>query len=604
MGNQTKRIIIDAVFFQYNRSGIARVWSSLLNEWVRDGFIEQLLVLDRQGTAPKIPGVTYRVIPAHHYSALDQDHAMLQQVCDEEKADLFVSSYYTTPITTPTVFMAYDMIPEIINWDITANAMWREKHTAIRHASAFIAISQNTAKDLCRFFPDIPPEKVSVAHCGVDFKSPVQERIEAFKARYGIRRPYFLLVGSRAAYKNGDLFFKAFEMLGDHRSNYAIVCTGPWTSLEPEFAARVDAANVHMVEVDDNELQCAYAGAIALVYPSIYEGFGMPITEAMACACPVITSPSGSIPEVAGDAVLYVATTDVTAMANALYQVQVPLMRAVLVAKGLQRAALFSWSKMAAEVKEALLRADGSKINSGTTSSPSNLPLHKHGKNMLSKIIPGEIVNDDFYKTLYTLACRHDLNTFLEIGSSSGSGSTQAFVSALRDRPDAANTRLYCMELSTERFTALKTTYADFSFVNVYNLSSVSLDEFPSEEEVAFFYANTRTKLNTYPLEQVLSWLRQDIEYMRESGLTENGIEVIKKENNIRHFDMVLIDGSEFTGEPELYHTIGARVIALDDVNCHKCYNVYHMLSNHVSYSLTFQNLEVRNGYAVFEKRF
>jgi hypothetical protein len=67
---------------------------------------------------------------------------------------------------------------------------------------------------------------------------------------------------------------------------------------------------------------------------------------------------------------------------------------------------------------------------------------------------------------------------------------------------------------------------------------------------------------------------------------------------------MVLIDGSEFTGEAELFHTIGARVIALDDVNSHKCFNVYRMLSNNVSYALTHQNFELRNGFAVFERRF
>lgn len=604
MNIQAKKILIDAVFFQYNRSGIARVWRSLLSAWVRDGFIGQLLVLDRQGTAPSIPGVAFRRIPAHNYATPDQDRAMLQQVCDEENANLFVSTYYTTPITTPSVFMAYDMIPEVVNWDIASSPVWREKHAGILHASTFIAISQNTANDLRRFFPAIGPEQVSVAHCGVDFKSPGSERITSFKSRYKIERPYFLLVGSRAAYKNGELFFQAFASLGEQRGNYAIVCTGPWSSLEPEFAACVGAASVHMLEVDDDELQCAYAGAIALAYPSIYEGFGMPITEAMACACPVITCPTGSIPEVAEGAVLYVAPSDVPAMVNALHQVQDPTIRAVLIAKGLQRAAFFSWWKMAIEVKDALLRAETRQTGLGTAGSLNGLTLNNSGGNMLETIIPGEIVNDDFYKILHSLACRPDLKTFLEIGSSSGAGSTQAFVSALKERSDAASTRLYCMELSTERFAALRAAYADLDFVKVYNQSSVSLEEFPSEAEVAFFYANTRSTLNAYPLEQVLSWLRQDLEYMRQSGLTSNGIEVIKKENGIQHFDMVLIDGSEFTGEPELYHTIGARVIALDDVNSHKCFNVFRILTNHVSYALTHQNLELRNGFAVFEKRF
>ncbi len=599
----SRKILVDAVFFQYNRSGIARVWSSLLVEWVRDGFATQLLVLDRQNTAPRIPGVAYRVVAAHSYAAPDLDRAMLQQVCDEEGADLFVSSYYTTPATTPSVFMAYDMIPEVMNWDTSTLAIWVEKHAGIRHASAYIAISQNTANDLCRFFPSIRPEQVSVTHCGVDFSVPTAESVSAFKVRHAIVRPYFLLVGSRGAYKNADLFFKAFAAFGSMRAQYAIVCTGPWSALEPEFNHYVGDATVYMLEVDDDSLQCAYAGAIALVYPSLYEGFGMPITESMACACPVITCPTGSIPEVAGDAVLFVDPSDVGAMLDALVQVQSPAMRAVLVAKGLHRAAQFSWVKMASQVKAVLLELVLSDRQ------PQVIPPHSPTfmqplVNALSKIIPAEIINDDFYQVLNALASRDDLNTFLEIGSSSGSGSTHAFVSALRARADAQSTRLYCVELSTERFTVLRDAYADCDFVKVYNQSSAALEEFPSEKEVEFFYTHTSTTLNTYPLEQVLSWLRQDMDYMRTAGLTENGIELIKKSNGIVDFDMVLIDGSEFTGEAELYHCMGARVIALNDVNSHKCFNAYRTLSNHVSYALTHQNMSLRNGFAVFERRF
>ncbi|WP_442946592.1 hypothetical protein [Nostoc sp. 'Peltigera malacea cyanobiont' DB3992] len=74
---------------------------------------------------------------------------MLQQICDEEEAELFISSYYTTPIETPSVFMAYDMIPEVLGGNLN-EPMWREKHNGIKHASAFIAISENTAKDLSK----------------------------------------------------------------------------------------------------------------------------------------------------------------------------------------------------------------------------------------------------------------------------------------------------------------------------------------------------------------------------------------------------------------------------------------------------------------------
>ena len=356
---KSRTILVDAVFFQYYRTGIARVWRSLFREWVDDGFIQQLLVLDRQGTAPRIPGVAYRVIPAHNYQNLDQDRIMLQQICNEESANLFVSTYYTTPISTSTIFMAYDMIPEVLGFaDINSNPIWRGKHAGIRHASSFVAISNNTANDLLRAFPDIPRELVSVAHCGVDFKPPGDARVNEFKHRYGIDRPYFLVVGFRGEYKNIKLFFQAFESLGEQRSNYSIVCTGSAQNLEPTYAAQVGPAGVHMLEVDDEELECAYAGAIALVYPSLYEGFGMPITEAMACGCPVITCPLGSIPEVAKDAVLYVDSFDAVAMTNALHKVQLPEIRTNLVQEGLKQAAQFSWKQMASAVKSVLLASE------------------------------------------------------------------------------------------------------------------------------------------------------------------------------------------------------------------------------------------------------
>ena len=352
---KSRTIVVDAVFFQYYRTGIARVWRSLLSEWVKDGFGDQLLVLDRQGTAPRLPGITYRVIQNHNYERLAQDRIALQRVCDEERADLFISTYYTAPTITRTAFMVYDMIPEIFGWDIQGQPMWREKHAGIRHASSYLAISQNTANDLLRFFPEIRPEQVSVAHCGVDFKEPGATRVSEFRHRYGIDRPYFLLVGARGAYKNAKLFFQAFESLGDQRGNYSIVCTGPVHNLEPAYAAQIGAAEVHMLEVDDEELECAYAGAIALAYPSLYEGFGMPITEAMSCGCPVITCALGSIPEVAKDAVLHIDSSDAASMAIALQRVQTSAVREKLIHKGRERAAQFSWANMANVVKASLV---------------------------------------------------------------------------------------------------------------------------------------------------------------------------------------------------------------------------------------------------------
>jgi glycosyltransferase involved in cell wall biosynthesis len=351
------KIVIDGVFFQLYRTGIARVWRSLLEAWVKDGFVKHILVLDRAGTAPKIPGVNYRIVPHYDYSQTDYDREMLQEICDEENADIFISTYYTTPVSTPSVFMAYDMIPEVLgaNFD---EPMWQEKHRGIRHASAYISISENTACDLVNFFPEIPSNLVTVAYCGVanNFSPASLEEVNCFKTKYGISKPYFILVGAQSEYKNANLFFQAFAKLYS-RQGFEIICTGVGILLNPEVRAWTSGSAVYVLQLSDEELKVAYSGAVALVYPSKYEGFGMPLLEALACACPVITCPNSSLPEVAGAAALYVRDDDIDGLADALCDVQKPKIRNSLIAAGLEQTKKFSWSKMAKTVSSALIEA-------------------------------------------------------------------------------------------------------------------------------------------------------------------------------------------------------------------------------------------------------
>lgn len=348
-------IIIDGVFFQLYKTGIARVWKSLLEEWANNEFAQHIIVLDRAGTTPKIPGIRYINLAPYNYDNTEIDREMLQQVCDEEGADLFISSYYTTPITTPSVFMAYDMIPEVMGWDLT-HPMWREKHQAIQQASAYIAISNNTARDLVNCFTDISIETVTVAYCGVpdSFVPANSEDIAAFKNKYGITKPYFILVGAGSGYKNSILFFQAFSQLASSYG-FDIVLTGSGGILAPEYRVYTSGSIVHTLQLSDEELAVAYSGAVALVYPSKYEGFGMPVIEAMACGCPVIACPNASIPEVAGEAAIYISDDDVNGLVNALCEVQKPKIRQSLIASGLAQAQKFSWSKMADIVSSTLI---------------------------------------------------------------------------------------------------------------------------------------------------------------------------------------------------------------------------------------------------------
>jgi glycosyltransferase involved in cell wall biosynthesis len=355
-------IVIDGVFFQLYQTGIARVWKSLLKEWAKSEFAQHIIVLDRGDTAPKISGIRYRPVQQYDYNNIDADREMLQEVCDQEGADLFISSYYTTPTTTPSVFIAYDMIPEVMGWNIN-QPMWQEKHQAIKQSSAYIAISENTANDLVKYFSDIPKESITIAYCGVSstFSPATKEDINAFKIKYGITKPYFLLVAT-GGYKNSILFFRAFSQLTSS-CGFDIVITGSNGVLAPELRSFTIGTAVNMLQLSDEELVIAFSGAVALVYPSKYEGFGMPVIEAMACGCPVITCANASIPEVAGKAAIYVNDDDVEELENALCEVQKPGVRHALISAGLAQAKKFSWTKMAKIVSEALINATLLSLN-------------------------------------------------------------------------------------------------------------------------------------------------------------------------------------------------------------------------------------------------
>ncbi len=225
----------------------------------------------------------------------------------------------------------------------------------------------------------------------------------------------------------------------------------------------------------------------------------------------------------------------------------------------------------------------------------------ENNSSQLEIIIPPEIKNDKLYKIIQKIAKEGNIKTALEIGSSSGAGSTEAFVKGLRENPNQPT--LFCMEVSQTRFAELNKCYEHEEFVKCYNLSSVSIEEFPTREEIIDFYNNVDSKLKKYPLEQVLGWLEQDIEYIKHSEFsTVNGIKKIKQDNQIEHFDLVLIDGSEFTGAAELQQVYGSEFILLDDITTFKNYRNHFQLIDDSQYVLISQNKSVRNGYSVFKK--
>lgn len=348
-------VIVDGVFFQEYQTGIARVWKTLLEEWAKTDFGQTIIVLDRGGkSVPRIPNVNYVSFPLHQYNNMAYDRIMLQNVCDRLGARRFISTYCSFPEKTESVFMAHDMIPELFFADYRRNPMWVEKRQAIERAKGVICVSDNTKKDLLKFYGGIPDSSVIVAKNGVDrsFKPCSQQQIDAFKRKYGITRPYFLTVGNMDTYKNGKLFYEALSRM---TMSYAfeVVALAP-SSTVAGFRQLNPGVSIQCLRLPESEMAVAYSAAAALVFPSKYEGFGMPVLEAMSCACPVIVCPNGPMREVAGDAAIYVKDDDANAMADALCDVLKPRTRETLISRGLGRVTQFSWSDTASKIREVL----------------------------------------------------------------------------------------------------------------------------------------------------------------------------------------------------------------------------------------------------------
>jgi len=233
---------------------------------------------------------------------------------------------------------------------------------SIREADAIIAISESTRQDILNVF-HVPDRKITVTYLGVDhstFNSNASlAAIEKVKKKFRITKSYIFYLGTIEPRKNVDLLLKAFERVKDRTdANLQLVLSGKigWKvdNLMKAIRSLVNSGDVvHTGYISEEEAACLYNGAEAFVYPSQYEGFGIPVLEAMACGCPVIASNSSSLPEVVGDAGVLVEPNNMEELAEAILKVlHDGDLRHALKAKGIQRAAHFTWERTAKTTRD------------------------------------------------------------------------------------------------------------------------------------------------------------------------------------------------------------------------------------------------------------
>ncbi len=287
--------------------------------------------------------------------------------------DLFLSTVHVTPVLhgPVVVAIAYDLIPLRFSqfYGEDQPLLVPRLRRSIERAAAIIAISESTKRDYVELL-GTDPARIHVVYPGIDtrFHPAVDEAArDTIVARYRLRRPYLLYVGVLAPHKNVETLIRVFRRLKrSRRLPHQLVLCGraAWGREVVEAAEDLITVGdcVVLDFIPDLDVPHLYHGADALAHLSLYEGFGLPVLEAMACGVPVVASTAGSLPEVVGDAGLQVPPTDELAIEDALYRVLTDAgLRDDLRAQGFRQAARFSWPEAARQTLKVFAAVRGER---------------------------------------------------------------------------------------------------------------------------------------------------------------------------------------------------------------------------------------------------
>ncbi len=353
------RVLFDhSVFSLQEHGGISRYFGELVAGLVRAEQVEPRIVAPlhvsrvlRDGALPAAGIYMPRIARTHRLRQL-VNNLLSPLLAGDFAPDIVHHTYYLARMRLPArcrrVVTVFDMIHERYPGLMAPGEeiVARAKRDCVRRADHVICISRQTRNDLVEIL-GIAPEKISVVYLASSLgRGPAEPTPLA-------RRPYLLYVGERRGPKNFDRLLEAYARSGI-TPDVRLVCFGgpPFSAAERARMRELGCGPEQVVRLagDDAELESLYRHALALVYPSLYEGFGLPLLEAMACDCPVLCSGVSSMPEIAGSAAWFFDPTREDDMMQAMEGIVTSTQkREMFIRAGRERVALFSWQRCVRE---------------------------------------------------------------------------------------------------------------------------------------------------------------------------------------------------------------------------------------------------------------
>ncbi|MDE9544016.1 glycosyltransferase family 4 protein [Xenorhabdus bovienii] len=334
-------IVIDGIIFSLQKSGGISVYFNEILKRLKSNGIQHSLYLynnDNNKTLSRDSIIT-PILKKNNLISLKR---YMNFPLEKENA-VFHSSYYRIPDVrqknTKIITTVHDFTYEKYFPFIKKNIHHWQKKRAILNSDEIICISENTKSDLIKYIPESKEKKIHVIYNGVSDKFHVISNINH------LENNFIIFIGSRVSYKNFTNVVLSIKSLKD--IHLKIIGGGPLNKQEKELLnSNIKNRYIKIDYATDNQLNTLYNQAHALVYPSLYEGFGIPVIEAMKAGCPVIATNKSSIPEISSDAAILLDNPNSDCIKQAIIDLEKNSFRKNIIKKGINQGNKFSWDIM------------------------------------------------------------------------------------------------------------------------------------------------------------------------------------------------------------------------------------------------------------------